>query len=85
MYSFIAQRYPTSAMRAHQATVRKALLPIAVPRSSPRTVSMKGVKGWFSANQRRPAGIESVGTKPLPRNGRSRRGMGQVARDLNVL
>lgn len=60
MYSFIAQRYPTSAMRAHQATVRRALLPIAVPRSSPRIVSMKGVKGWYSANQTK-AGRHRVG------------------------
>jgi hypothetical protein len=41
LYSLIAQRYPTSAMRAYQATVRRALLPIAVPRSSPRIVSMR--------------------------------------------
>ena len=45
------------------------LLPIGVPRSSPRSVSMIGVKGWFSANHRSAAGIDSVGTKPLPRNG----------------
>ena len=30
---------------------------------------MIGVNGWCSANQRSPAGIESVGTNPLPRNG----------------
>ena len=30
---------------------------------------MIGVNGWYSANQRSPAGIESVGTKALLRNG----------------
>ena len=37
---------------------------------------MMGVNGWCSANQRSPAGIESVGTKPLLRNGRSIRNIG---------
>jgi hypothetical protein len=36
------------------------------------------VKGWYSANQRRAVGIESVGTNPLPRKGRSSRGMGRL-------
>ena len=39
---------------------------------------MIGVKGWFSANQRIAAGIESVGTNPLPRNGRRIRGIGRL-------
>ena len=34
------------------------------------------MNGWYSANQRTPTGIESVGTKPLPRNGRRTRGIG---------
>ena len=32
---------------------------------------MIGLNGWLSANQRRAAGIDSVGTNPLPRNGSS--------------
>jgi hypothetical protein len=39
---------------------------------------MTGVNGWYSANQRSPTGIESVGTKPLPRNGRNTRGCGRL-------
>ena len=39
---------------------------------------MTGVNGWYSANQRRPAGIESVGTNPLPRNGSRSNGMGRL-------
>src|SRR5579875_1368385 len=38
---------------------------IGVPNSSPRTVSMTGEKGWYSANQRIPAGIESGQTNAL--------------------
>ena len=49
-----------------------------VPVSSPRSVSMIGVNGWYSANQRSPVGIESAGTKPLPRNGRNTSGMGRL-------
>jgi hypothetical protein len=44
--------------------------------SSPRTVSMMGVKDWNSANQRSATGIVSVGTNPLPRSGREINGMG---------
>jgi len=33
------------------------------------------VNGWYSANQRNPAGIGSVGTKPLPGNGSNTSGM----------
>ena len=36
------------------------------------------VNGWFSANQRRPSGMEAVGTKPLPRNRRSIRNIGRL-------
>src|SRR5690349_6345102 len=78
MYSRRAHRYPSSAIPAHQATAMIALWPIGVPRSSPRTVSVTGVKGWYSANQRTPAGIEPVGTKPLPRNGSSTRNIGRL-------
>jgi hypothetical protein len=37
---------------------------------------MNGVNGWYSANQLTPAGIDSVGTNPLPRNGRRTRNIG---------
>ena len=37
---------------------------------------MIGVKGWYSANQRRAVGIDSVGTNPLPRKGRRTNGIG---------
>jgi hypothetical protein len=53
-----------------------ALSPICVPISRPRTVSIIGVKGWWAANQRRPAGIVAEGTNPLPKNGRSNSGIG---------
>ena len=39
---------------------------------------MKAVNGWFSANQRSPAGIQFVGTNPLPRNGSRSRGWGRL-------
>ena len=58
-------------MPAHQATATAPPLPIGVPSSRPRIVSMIGVNGWCSANQRTAAGIESVGTNPLLRNGSS--------------
>jgi hypothetical protein len=61
-----------------QATARMALLPMGVPISSPRSVTMTGVKGWYSANQRSKVGIESVGTNPLPKNGRSTKGTGRL-------
>src|SRR5512132_4309687 len=72
-------------MPAHQATAMTALLPIAVPTSSPRTGVMTGVNGWYSANQRSPTGIDSVGTKPLPRNGRNTRGVGRLLAASTVL
>ncbi len=46
--------------------------------SRSRSVSMMGVKGWYAANQGIPAGIEAVGTNPLPRKSRSIRGMGRL-------
>jgi hypothetical protein len=39
---------------------------------------MIGVKGWMSATKRRGSGIEAVGTKPLPKNGRSISGIGRL-------
>src|SRR2546430_11079770 len=78
MYSLRAHRYPSRAIPPHQATAMIALLPVGVHRSSPGTVSVAGVKGWYSANQRKPAGIEPVGTKPLPRNGSSSRNIGRL-------
>src|SRR5680860_1620459 len=65
-------------MPMHQATAMTPLLPIGVPISRPRTVSMIGVNGWYSANQRSPAGIDSVGTNPLPKNGSSTNNMGEL-------
>src|SRR5207237_5686130 len=70
LYTARAQKYPIRVRPAHQATARTALFPIGVPSSSPRSVSMTGVKGWYSANQRTPADIESGRTKALLVNGR---------------
>ena len=53
-------------------------MPIGVPVRKPRKVSMNGVNGWYSANQRTAVGIEPVGTNPLPRNGSSSRGIGRL-------
>ena len=39
---------------------------------------MIGVNGWYSAKARSPAGMESVGTNPLPRNGSSTSGIGRL-------
>src|SRR6266508_5826410 len=80
-----AHRKLTRVMPTHQATATAALLPMAVPSSRPRRVSMKGVKGWYSANQRRAVGIDSVGTNPLPRKGRSIRGIGRLLAASTVL
>src|SRR5260370_16876796 len=56
----------------HQAKARTTLLvPIGVPSNSPRSVSMTGVKGWYSANQGIPTGIESGRTNALLVNGSS--------------
>jgi len=51
-------------MPMHQAIAMIALSPIGVPSSSPRSVWMAGVKGWYSVNQRIALGMELVGTKP---------------------
>src|SRR6266511_985921 len=72
-------------MEAHQARTMIALSPIEGASSSPRSVSMTGVNGWYSANQRSPVGIESVGTNPLPRNGRNTSGMGRLLAASTVL
>ena len=53
-------------------------MPIGVPSRRPRTVSITGVNGWFWANQASGPGIESVGTKPLLRNGRRIRKIGRL-------
>ena len=39
---------------------------------------MIGVKGWCSAKNAIPAGIDSVGTNPLPRNGSRNSGIGRL-------
>jgi len=39
---------------------------------------MIGVKGWYSANQRRPVGIDSDGTMALPMKGRNCSGRGRL-------
>src|SRR5579883_2164708 len=72
------QTYDSAAVPAHQAIVMTRLSPIFVPVSRPRSVSLTGVKGSYSANQRMPAGSELVGTKPLPRNGRRIRNIGEL-------
>lgn len=41
-------------------------------------VSMNGVNGWYCANHCNPAGIDAVGTKPLPSNGRMVRMSGRL-------
>src|SRR6266851_2124269 len=64
-------------MAAHHAKARYAVLPTGAPVSSARTLSTTGVNGWFAANHRTPAGIESTGTKVLERNG-SRNDRGRV-------
>ncbi len=48
------------------------------PSRQARRVLMIGVKGWCSANQASPAGIDSVGTKPLDRNGSRMSGSGAL-------
>src|SRR5262252_6213579 len=83
--SFLAHRNETSAIPAHQARETMPLLPMGVPKNSPRSVSVMGVNGWYSANARRPGGIESVGTKALDRNGSSIRNMGVLLALSTVL
>ena len=45
---------------------------------------MNGVNGWYSAKTRSAAGIDSVGTKPLLRNGSRSSGMGVLLADSTV-
>src|SRR5664279_6535443 len=59
-----------------QATAPMAWVPIEVSVSSPRTVWVTGVKGWYSANWRSPAGRVAMGTNPLLRKGSRVRNMG---------
>src|SRR5882724_1492670 len=77
-YSRRDQTYDRTATPTHQAIVMTRLSPILVPVSKPRSVSFTGVNGSYSANQRIPAGSESVGTKPLPRNGSRIRNIGEL-------
>ena len=58
---------------------------MAVPSSRPRSVSIIGVNGWYSANHRTAVGIDSVGTKPLPRNGSRISGIGRLLAPSTVL
>ena len=60
MYARRAHCKQTRVMPTHHAIAMTALLPIGVPNSSPRRVSMVGVKGWYSANQRSAIGIAAV-------------------------
>ena len=39
---------------------------------------MRGVKGWYSANQRTPAGIESVGDEPTAQEGQEQQRIGRL-------
>src|SRR6186997_3474527 len=72
-------------MTAHHAIEMSALDPIGVPSMSPRSVSMIGVNGWFSANHATGPGIESVGTKPLLKNGSRMSGIGRLLAASTVL
>src|SRR6185312_3711560 len=67
-----------TATPRHQASATTRLPPIFVPVSSPRSVSLTGVNGSYSENQRMPAGSDAVGTKPLLRKGRSMRNIGEL-------
>jgi hypothetical protein len=51
----------------HQASAIQPVLPIEVPVSRPRTVSITGVIGWFSLTACRNDGMVFVGTKALLR------------------
>src|SRR5665647_3580141 len=64
------------------------LEPSWVPSSSLRMVSMNGVNGWYCANPCNHTGIDSVGTKPLPRNGSKMSTIGRllaVSTDLTCI
>ncbi|GAA1282184.1 hypothetical protein GCM10009646_81870 [Streptomyces aureus] len=60
-------------------------MPISEPVSRPRSVSVIGVNGWFSANQRRPGAIEPAGTNAEPRNARNWMRSGLLLADSTVL
>src|SRR5690242_19711665 len=77
-YSRRDHAYDNSAVPRHHATAMTRLSPIGEPVSNPRRVSLIGVNGWYSANQRTAVGSESVGTKPLLRNGSSSRNIGEL-------
>src|SRR6476620_9485729 len=72
-------------MPAHQAREIQPLSPIAEPESRPRSVSVIGVNGWLSANQRSPGDIEPAGTNAEPRNGRNCTSSGLLLADSTVL
>jgi hypothetical protein len=60
-----------------QAIVRMPLVvPMGVPVSSPRRVSVAGVNGWYLANCCNPVGMVAVGTNALLRKGSSVRTIG---------
>src|SRR5664279_2041101 len=80
-----AQRYPANAMAIHQAMAITALLPIGAPLSSPLSVSMIEVKGWYSANQRTSLGIVAKGTNALLINGSRNRGITTLLAASGVL
>src|SRR5258707_1113663 len=61
----------TDIGRAQQATAASALPPDGVPVSRPRSVSMTGVNGWCTANQRTDPDIWPGGTNALLMNGSS--------------
>src|SRR6185312_7707719 len=71
-----APRYPARASPAHHTHAISGLLPAGTPSSRLRMVSMMGVNGWYSENQRSPGAIAAAGTNALPRNGRSASGRG---------
>src|SRR5215475_10497542 len=71
-------------MPTHQAMASQPLWPIPLPSRRPRSVSITGVNGWYSANQRNAVGIESVGTNPLPRNGKRMNGIGRLLDDSTL-
>ena len=61
------------------------MFPIWCPSRRTQNVSTIGVKVWYSANQRTPAGIELVGKKELTKNGRNLIRRGVLLADSGVL
>ena len=53
--------------------------------SSPRTVSMIGVNGWYSANQRSAVGMRVGRDETAAQEGQEHEGHGQVARRLDAV